>query len=396
MKRNLLISLLASIISVAAIVGLLSMPHVVQAAVCTWTGATDSDWAKPSNWTGCSGVTPTLTDSIVINNTANQPIIYSGTNPSTLYALTLDSDASLRVSGTITSAAAHRRADKRSPAGWCTSKVTDPQRHVGRAERRQRPHRGPGTQRDDPDQHGVLTGAGDLLITNASLGYYSGLAVYGQYGLTGLLTLDNGTASFYIPTLLPRVILTNTYGSLSGGGGIVTVTQAMTWGGGPAEQLAIASCNLRVDGQREHAHGNLTNYGTSIGSRDGSPTVTLSTNQRVFNSRERFVPNVRQLRHVQRLERHAAGWLALSICRHDNLNGGNLAFNGSRSTAARHSGVITGSVTNYHGVVAPGHPLGALTINGHYSQYPGGTLRIDLGGVTVGVNMTLNVNGQAF
>ena len=102
LKRNLRMGILASVISIVAIVGLLSMPHVAQAAVCTWTGATDSDWAKPNNWTGCGGVTPTLIDSIVINNTANQPIIYSGTNPSTLYALTLDSGASLRVSGTIT------------------------------------------------------------------------------------------------------------------------------------------------------------------------------------------------------------------------------------------------------------------------------------------------------
>jgi hypothetical protein len=62
----------------------------------------DTDWANAGNWTGCGGVTPTLTDSIMINHTANQPIIYSGTNPSTLYALTLDSDASLRVNGTIT------------------------------------------------------------------------------------------------------------------------------------------------------------------------------------------------------------------------------------------------------------------------------------------------------
>ena len=102
MKRNLLISLLASVTSVVAIVWLLSMPHVAQAAVCTWTGTVDTDWANAGNWSGCGGVTPTLTDYVVINNTANQPIIYSGTNPYTLYALTLDNGASLRVSGTIT------------------------------------------------------------------------------------------------------------------------------------------------------------------------------------------------------------------------------------------------------------------------------------------------------
>ena len=42
MKRNLLISLVASVISIAAIVGLLSTPPVVEAAVCTWTGTVDT------------------------------------------------------------------------------------------------------------------------------------------------------------------------------------------------------------------------------------------------------------------------------------------------------------------------------------------------------------------
>lgn len=87
MKRNLLISLLVGVISVVTIVWVLSMPQVAQAATCTRTGC---------------GVTPTLTDDIAINNTANQPIIYSGTNSSTLYTLTFDSGASLHLSGPIT------------------------------------------------------------------------------------------------------------------------------------------------------------------------------------------------------------------------------------------------------------------------------------------------------
>ena len=184
----------------------------------------------------------------------------------------------------------------------------------------------------------------------------------------------------------------------------MTVTQAMTWGGGPAGQLVIApGATLRVDAPSGNTlYGYLTNYGT-VDWLQGWLASGNVVNQPggVFNSQANglFTDIVRQLRHVQRLERHAAGWLALSICRHRptstaatwrsigiTLNGGTLIG----------SGVITGSVTNYHGVVAPGHPLGALTIIGHYTQGPGGTLRIDLGGTTAGVNYdVLNVNGQA-
>src|SRR3972149_2646751 len=89
MKRNLLISLLASVTSVVALVGLLSPPHVTEAAVCTWTGTVDTDWANAGNWSGCGSVTPTLTDYVVINTTANQPIIDSGTHPSTRAAPTV-------------------------------------------------------------------------------------------------------------------------------------------------------------------------------------------------------------------------------------------------------------------------------------------------------------------
>jgi hypothetical protein len=47
----------------------------------TWTGATDNDWSVASNWSPAS--VPTATNEVVINNVANDPIIYSGTTAET-------------------------------------------------------------------------------------------------------------------------------------------------------------------------------------------------------------------------------------------------------------------------------------------------------------------------
>ena len=405
MKRNLLISLSASVISIVAIVGLLGMPPVAEAAVCTWTGTVDTDWANAGNWTGCGGVTPTLIDSIVINNTANQPIIYSGTNPSTLYALTLDSGASLRVSGTITfGGGTIAGLINVQPGGLVHIKGYSILSGTLAVQSGGKAHiEGQSSAETTLTGSGVLTGAGDLLITNASLGSYYGLAVYGQYALTGLLTLDNGTAAFYTPTLLPRVLLTNTYGSLSGGGKIVTVTQAMTWGGGPAGQLAIApGATLRVDAPSGNTlYGNLTNYGTVNWLRGWLASgKVINQSSGVFNSQANglFTESFDNYGTFNVLSGMLQAGSLYQYAGTTNLNGGNLAFNGITLNGGTlmGSGVITGSVTNYYGVVAPGHPLGALTIVGNYSQYPAGTLRIDLGGTTAGVNYdVLNVNGQA-
>jgi uncharacterized repeat protein (TIGR01451 family) len=262
---------------------------------------------------------------------------------------------------------------------------------------------GQGSGETTVTSNGVLTGAGDVLITNASLGSYYGLAVYGQYALTGLLTLDNGTAAFYTPTLLSRVVLTNTYGSLSGGGSSVTVTQAMTWGGGPTGKLVIApGATLRVDAPSGNTlYGYLTNYGT-VNWLQGWLANGNVVNQPsgVFNSQANglFATSFDNYGTFNVLSGTLRAGSLYQYAGMTNLNGGNLAFDGITLNGGSliGSGVITGSVTNYHGVVAPGHPLGALTIIGHYTQGPGGTLRIDLGGTTAGVNYdVLNVNGQA-
>ena len=100
----------------AAIVGLLLFAAVAvllwagrpaQAATCTWTGATSTNWADAGNWSGCGGVTPRPADTAVINSAANQPTLSSDVAVAALTlnsgtTLTVSSGATLTVNGNIT------------------------------------------------------------------------------------------------------------------------------------------------------------------------------------------------------------------------------------------------------------------------------------------------------
>lgn len=66
-----------------------------QAQTYTWTGNTDSDWTKSSNWTGASG-TPGANSSVIIPNRANDPII-SGTDEITINELQVRTGAVLNI-----------------------------------------------------------------------------------------------------------------------------------------------------------------------------------------------------------------------------------------------------------------------------------------------------------
>lgn len=76
----------------------------------SWTGATDTDWSKPANWS--TGAVPTETDNITIPDVTNDPVIGASTTASCANLilasgafLTLNSDAtgtgSLLISGTL-------------------------------------------------------------------------------------------------------------------------------------------------------------------------------------------------------------------------------------------------------------------------------------------------------
>ena len=67
------------------------------------------------------------------------------------------------------------------------------------------------------------------------------------------------------------------------------------------------------------------------------------------------------------------------------LNGGALMGNGA----------VTGNVNNVSGTLAAGASVGALTINGNYTQGPGGTMQVEVGGTALGQYDFLNVTGTA-
>ncbi len=59
------------------------------------------------------------------------------------------------------------------------------------------------------------------------------------------------------------------------------------------------------------------------------------------------------------------------------------------------SGTVEGTVDNMNGTVAPGTSAGTLTVDGTYTQAPGGTLRIELGGSAPDAFDHLNVTANA-
>ena len=63
-----------------------------------WTGAVNSDWNNPDNWT-CAHI-PGALNSVHISNMPNQPVLSTG-GTGTVNNLTIDSDASLIVNGNI-------------------------------------------------------------------------------------------------------------------------------------------------------------------------------------------------------------------------------------------------------------------------------------------------------
>lgn len=63
----------------------------------TWTGATDTDWFKASNW--CGGV-PTLTDDVIIPDVTNEPVI-AGAGAVTK-SMIIDNNSSVTINGAYT------------------------------------------------------------------------------------------------------------------------------------------------------------------------------------------------------------------------------------------------------------------------------------------------------
>ena len=69
----------------------------------TWTGATDTDWSKGSNWSAFSPPGPT-DDVTIPSGTPNDPEVpdtMTGANAAKCYSLNVESGATLTVNGEL-------------------------------------------------------------------------------------------------------------------------------------------------------------------------------------------------------------------------------------------------------------------------------------------------------
>ena len=408
MQRNIAIRLPAfgAAILLAA-VGLLSLPRSAAATVCAWTGAADTDWANAGNWTGCLVSPPGPSDAVVIDAQANQPVLASGT-AANLSALTVNPGATLQVGGGLTTTDATLGGQiSVLPAGLMTLNGggmtisgTLGVASGGLA------HFDLLSANTTVVTTGVLSGAGDFLLTTS--GSAGRMIVYSSTNLGGLTLGKYGRAEFYAPAILSRLTMTDFYSVLQGTGD-VTVTQAMSWTNGNLAQsgtLVISpGAILTVDSPGTvHVGGTqlLHNFGTMNWLRGGLHSAApnfVNEPGGVFNllgdmPLDAGFNNYGALNVVSgTISNFGVANFAGAV----TLSGGNLGaglsiFGGTLAG----SGVITGNVVNYGGTIAPGNPLGAITVNGVLVEQSSGTLSFDLGGTVPGVGYdVLNINGQA-
>jgi hypothetical protein len=86
-------------------------------ATCEWTGATDTDWANPLNWSGCNGTKPQPSDDVLIPQTANAPSV--GTDES-VADLQID-EGTLVVQGSLATVTATLDGTLRGRGSWSNS-----------------------------------------------------------------------------------------------------------------------------------------------------------------------------------------------------------------------------------------------------------------------------------
>ncbi|MBI4937132.1 MAG: filamentous hemagglutinin N-terminal domain-containing protein [Nitrosomonadales bacterium] len=180
----------------------------------------------------------------------------------------------------------------------------------------------------------TIGGSGVLLVQ----GGISPIANFSNTTITGIsLTAGTqGTINFNTATSLPTLNLT---GGTLGGTGALTLTGASTWSGN-----------------------------TTLGARAITVNGTLN------------------------LGTLALGSGASLLASGGTLNATSISVGAGGLLGG--SGSINANVFN-DGTVAPGNSPGALTISGNYTQGPGATLAVELGGTAAGTFDTLDVTGMA-
>jgi outer membrane autotransporter protein len=228
----------------------------------------------------------------------------------------------------------------------------------------------------------LLAGNGVTVANAINLGTTAGALTIGNYGsnavvtFSGAIGLNGNNLTIY---------------SFSNGGASTTISGGITGTGNLTLQSGGASsdtASVIISGASVNNSGTITNSGGGTGSTMISAVIG---------------PNVTGV-----IQNSATSSLILSgintYTSDTNINAGVLQVDGSIASlntfvnpggTLAGTGTIGGSVNN-SGVVSPGDSPGKLTINSGYTQNSNGTLHIEIGGLTPGVNSDLlAVNGVA-
>ena len=237
-----------------------------------------------------------------------------------------------------------------------------------------------------------------IALSNGNLDGPGNLTVTGTFDWTGG-TLNNSTGILTIPASATFNARGNTDKNnnnrtinLSGTGNWTGTGNFNSGSGAVFNVLAGGVFNIQNDAQV--GGGTWSNFGT-INKTAGPGTTSISVFNNFTNSGTINVQSgtfdmagtYKQLAGMTMVSAGAA--LISSFDGHININGGVLAGTGSIGNSTS-SATVTNS-----GIVAPGSPLGTLTIFGSYSQTITGSLNIAVGGANSAQYSRLVVTGAA-
>ncbi len=208
------------------------LPLASDASIYTWTGGTDLNWSTPGNWTPLGS--PTLGDTVNINNTAtNRTIYYDAAASGTLAALNITQTT---VGGTNTLQLVRGSSGTSSPSLYLAS---------------------------DLSLGGGVSGAASLLWLDPSLGQTattgSTINLMVGFGGTGTVTLNAGgllTLGSYDKS--GTVSTSNVYGNIAISGGVLSLPLMINPG-----SLSPGAITFNISGGITMSSGTLAMAGSS-------------------------------------------------------------------------------------------------------------------------------------
>ena len=276
---------------------------------------------------------------------------------------------------------------------------------------------------------GVLNFAGGAMtlesnsgVTGAgTIGFSGGTVdVNGGYTVSGSTVINGGTANF-------NGSATTVGGSLSsgtlGGSGNLTVSGTMNWTGGTMNgsgattigsggSLVISGTGIKFFGQRTINNGGTASWsGADIWSGGGATITNQAGGVFDVQGDASFLANQGGPVTINNAGtfKKSGGTGTTSITAAFNnsgsvivqtgtINAGGPNFSNSANSILGGSGTLDISHTSFasDGAYSPGNPLGALTIVGNLPPTTNGSVNIEIGGTTAGVNYDqLIVTGNA-